>query len=76
VRFDPKIHHRRLIRLQGYDYSQAGAYWVTIVAWQRECLFGEVVAGEMRLNKMGKIVQHAWFELPRHYPHLEWARFA
>ena len=56
MKFDPKIHHRRSIRLQGYDYSQAGAYFVTIVAWQREMLFGEIVDGEMKLNEFGEIV--------------------
>ena len=56
MKFDPKIHHRRSIRLKEYDYSQAGAYFVTIVAWQREVLFGEIVNGEMVLNDFGKIV--------------------
>ena len=59
-KFDPKIHHRRSIRLKGYDYSQAGAYFVTIVAWQRECLFGGVVNGTMKLNEIGTIVQKEW----------------
>jgi putative transposase len=60
TKFDPKIHHRRSIRLAGYDYTQAGAYFVTLVTWQRDCLFGEVIAGEMRLNDFGKIVQEEW----------------
>jgi putative transposase len=71
MKFDPKIHHRRSIRLQGYDYSQAGAYFVTIIAWQREMLFGEVVDGTMNLNRHGLIVRDAWFDLPNHYPHAE-----
>lgn len=57
MEFDPARHHRRSIRLQGYDYSQAGAYYVTICAHQRECLFGGVVDGEMRLNAVGKMVR-------------------
>ena len=60
LKFDPQIHHRRSIRLKGYDYSQAGAYFVTICAWQRECLFGEVVAGEVRLSALGMIVREEW----------------
>ncbi len=52
--FDPNIHHRRSIRLKGYDYSQAGAYFVTLSTWQRECLFGDAVAGETRLNAVGE----------------------
>lgn len=70
MKFDPQIHHRRSIRLKGYDYSQAGAYFVTIVAWHREMLFGEIVDGEMILNRNGKIVQEAWFDLKNHYRHV------
>jgi len=40
-KYDPAIHHRRSIRLQGYDYSQAGAYFVTVCTQNRECLFGD-----------------------------------
>ena len=58
-------HHRRSIRLPNYDYSQPGAYYVTIVTWHREFLFGEVVDGQMRLNKAGEIVQWEWLELPK-----------
>jgi putative transposase len=71
VKFDPKIHHRRSIRLQGYDYSQAGGYYVTIVTWQREFLFGEIVNKEMRLNKVGKIVEWEWLELPKRLHYVE-----
>ena len=58
--FDPQRHHRRSIRLKGYDYLQAGAYFVTICAQNRECLFGEIVDGEMRLNGQGEIVIACW----------------
>jgi putative transposase len=54
--FDPKKHHRRSIRLQGYDYTQPGAYFVTKVMRRREFLFGDVVNGEMTLNWCGQIV--------------------
>ena len=70
MKYDPQKHHRRSIRLQGYDYSQAGAYYVTIVVHGRECLFGNVVNGVMRLNQFGQIVYRAWFDLPNHYPHV------
>lgn len=59
-KFDPNVHHRKSIRLPGYDYAQAGAYFVTVVAWGRDCLFGEVVDGVMVLNDIGKIVQEEW----------------
>lgn len=74
-KFDPQIHHRRSIRLKGYDYSQAGAYFVTMVAWQREALFGEIVNGEIELNRYGQIVLNAWFDLPRHYRYVELRAF-
>jgi len=69
-KYDPKIHHRRSIRLKGYDYSQAGAYFVTICVHQRECLLGNVVNGEMQLSRFGKIASYAWMDLPKHYPHI------
>lgn len=75
VKFDPQKHHRRSIRLRGYDYSQAGAYFVTIVAWRRECLLGEVVNGEMRLSRYGEIVQKWWEEIPAHFPNVELGTF-
>jgi len=59
--YDPRKHHRRSIRLPGYDYTQPGAYFVTFVAHDRECLFGDVVDGVMRLNAFGEIVRDEWF---------------
>lgn len=75
MKFDPNIHHRHSIRLKGYDYSQAGAYFVTLVTWQRECLFGEVLDGKMYLNRVGKIVEYAWQDLTKHYRHVELGAF-
>jgi putative transposase len=69
--FDPKIYHRRSIRLPGYDYTQAGAYFVTLVAWRRDCLFGEVVDGEMVVNDFGKIADECWRAIPEHFPRVE-----
>ena len=59
--YNPQIHHRRSIRLKGYDYSQSGAYFVTLCTHNRECLFGEIVDNEMILNNYGKIVYEEWF---------------
>lgn len=53
-------HHRRSIRLQGYDYSQEGLYFITICCQDRAYLFGEIVDGEMILNSYGEIVQKEW----------------
>jgi REP element-mobilizing transposase RayT len=60
-------HHRCSIRLRGYDYSRAGAYFVTICAQGRECLFGEIVDGEMLLNEFGGCVVRWWDDIPRHF---------
>lgn len=62
MKYDPQIHHRRSIRLKGYDYTQAGAYFITICSHQREHVFGEVVNGEMKLNAWGEIARAEWFK--------------
>lgn len=74
-KFDPQKHHRRSIRLPEYDYSQAGAYYVTIVAWHRECLFGVVVNGELQLNEFGLVATQQWEKLPKRFPHIELGAF-
>ncbi len=61
MQYNPAYHHRRSIRLKGYDYTQNGAYFVTICAYQREAIFGEVVGGEMQLAPIGQIIQTEWF---------------
>jgi REP element-mobilizing transposase RayT len=75
MKYDPQRHHRRSIRLQGYDYSLAGAYYVTIVTHGRKHLFGNIANGKMQLNRFGQIVQSAWYDLPGHYRHVELAAF-
>jgi len=57
-------HRRRSIRLPLYDYSQPGAYFVTICAHSRLCLFGEVRAGSIQLNWAGQVVHEAWQSIP------------
>lgn len=66
--FDRDIHHRRSIRLKGYDYSRAGGYFVTVCTQNRECVFGKILNAEMILNDAGGMVQGVWDELPVHYP--------
>lgn len=75
MKYDPAKHHRRSIRLQGYDYSQAGAYFITICTWQRECLFGEIVNCEMQLNPWGEVVKLHWQNLPKYHGNLELNEF-
>ena len=69
--FNPKLHHRQSLRLQHYDYSQTGAYFVTICTHQRNCLLGDVVDGAMVLSALGLIVQKAWDVLPFNEANIE-----
>ena len=67
----PGIRRRHSIRLKGYDYSQPGAYFVTIVTQDRLCLFGDVVGGTVRLNGAGRLAQAAWERLPCRFPGID-----
>lgn len=58
--FDPTRHHRRSIRLPNYDYTQAGAYFVTLVTYQRDLLFDDPV--------LRRIVETFWQRIPLHAP--------
>lgn len=68
---NPTIHHRRSIRLKSYDYAQAGAYFVTICAYQRACLFGEIMGEAVDLSTTGSVVVGCWEEIPQHFPGIE-----
>lgn len=68
--YDPDRHHRRSIRLRGYDYALAGGYFVTICTYGRECLLGTLLDGRMILSKYGSAVEDCWNDLPRHYGHV------
>ncbi|WNZ26256.1 transposase [Leptolyngbya sp. NK1-12] len=69
--YDPQKHHRRSIRLKGYDYTTAGAYFITLCTHQRECLFGTIEDGQMQLSLLGQIVQSCWLRLPQHFQSVE-----
>lgn len=58
--FNPEIHHRKSNRLSGFDYTQNGMYFVTICAFNRACIFGDIVKGETHLNAIGEIVAEEW----------------
>ena len=57
---NPSLPTRRSVRLQGYDYRQSGAYFVTICAYQKLCLFGQIREGKMIVNDLGKIIIDCW----------------
>ncbi len=71
----PNRHDRHSVRLEGYDYSLAGAYFVTLVSWKRGCLFGECTEGKMRLNSIGNVVHSVWEKLAFHFPQVRLEEF-
>ncbi len=75
MKFDPEKHHRHSIRLPDYDYSQSGAYFVTICVQNRECIFGEVANGRVNLSPFGEIAQRFWTQIAERYPDVELGEF-
>jgi putative transposase len=70
-KYNPNKHHRRSIRLKGYDYSQEGLYFITICCQHRIWRFGEVINGEMLLNELGEIAYNEWIKLTERFPNFE-----
>jgi putative transposase len=66
--YNRRRHHRRSIRLPQYDYTAAGAYFVTVCVHGGESLLGEVVNETMRLNRLGQIAHDFWRDVPGHFP--------
>jgi REP element-mobilizing transposase RayT len=69
--YDPEVHHRRSVRLKGYDYSATGAYFVTICVHNRACLLGQIADGKMILNDAGNMIARIWNEIPQYYPGIQ-----
>jgi putative transposase len=83
--YNPNIHHRKSIRLKGYDYAQAGLYFITICVQNRECLFGNITVGanpcgrpnddknrpEMILNDAGKMIEREWLNLKNRFHNIK-----
>ena len=65
--FDPRVHHRRSIRLRGYDYATAGAYFATVVVEGRACHLGNITDGVIWESAAGAAVRQAWFDLPKRF---------
>lgn len=66
--YDPMHHHRRSIRLLGYDYTQSGAYFITICSRDRACIFADIERGVVHLTAIGEIVGSCWEAIPDHFP--------
>lgn len=60
------MKNRRSIRLRDYDYTQDGAYFVTICTAQRNNIFGDIQEGEMNLNTLGCVADDCWLAIPSH----------
>jgi REP element-mobilizing transposase RayT len=80
--YNPQLHHRRSIRLRDYDYSYEGAYYITICAVGRRCLFGQVSPTESELfsdvdsstvilNNFGLVTRQCWEAIPAHFADIE-----
>ena len=67
----PYPRRRRSIRLKGYDYTSEGGYFITLVAHERQSIFGEIIDGEMRLNALGVIARDEWFRTALMRPYVE-----
>jgi REP element-mobilizing transposase RayT len=63
----PSPPRRRHARLKEYDYRQTGAYFVTICSYQRACIFGKIISGNMHINDFGQIVLSCWQQIPIHF---------
>ena len=71
MKYDSQIHHRKSVRIPGYDYTQDGWYFVTICTHNHNVLLGNVVNGEMVLNEYGQIVSKIWKWLPEQYKYIK-----
>ena len=71
MKYNPEIHRRRSIRLKGYDYTQPGAYFITLCTHQRMHLFGDIVDGRMIVNERGKIARDEWFKTAEVRPYVK-----
>ena len=60
MKYNLERYNRRSIRLREYDYTNPGAYFITICTYKHKCLFGEIISDKMQLNYYGKIVKSEW----------------
>lgn len=75
MNYNPKIHHRRSIRLKEFDYTNPAAYFITICVQNRDWLLGEIVENQMLLNVVGTLAKNQWEQLPKFFEHIELDEF-
>lgn len=66
---DPANRHS--IRLRAFDYSQLGSYFITIQAHRSKHIFGKIILGQMKLNRIGQTISDCWMSIPNHFPGVE-----
>ncbi|MDP8210179.1 MAG: hypothetical protein RAO94_12810 [Candidatus Stygibacter australis] len=71
MKYDPKLHHRRSIRLKDYDYSLDSWYHLTICVNIKECLLGSIENEAMKLNPAGLMIESWWLKLKNKFSHVE-----
>ncbi len=71
MKYNSDIHHRRSIRIKGYDYSQEGLYYITICTHNHTHLFGDIKQGEMLLKDEGRIAEKCLLAIPDHFPYAQ-----
>lgn len=69
--YNPEIHHRKSIRLKGYDYSRSGLYYITICVHKKVCLFGRIENNKMMLYEAGKMIEKEWLKLPQRFRNIK-----
>lgn len=67
MKYNPEIHKRKSIRLQNYDYSSPGAYFIRICTQNRSCLLGKIINNDMKLNNAGIMIQKWYHEIENKY---------
>jgi len=70
-----RFKFRKQNRLNNYDYSTSGYYYVTICTYNREYTFGYIIDNNMILNQCGEIAKNAWIDIPNHHKNIELGEF-
>lgn len=70
-----KEYHRCSIRLKDYDYSQPGAYFVTVCVKGQKCLLGNDNKGQIHPSPIGKVTTKFWDEIPEHFENAQLEAF-
>jgi putative transposase len=74
-KYDPTIHHRKSIRMEGYDYSQEGLYFITLCTQNHKCLLGDISDSILTTNNAGKMIEREWLSLPIRFPNIQLHEF-